>query len=426
MDAIFEFLFKYRALFFEQGEFTFGAPASTPALARSWLGVVAASAVATYTIARGRSVRGRPRHHGGPAGRAPGRCWSFASCSPRSVISSVVPQQNFVGVLIDDSQSDGARGRGRGEPRNGLRGGGLHAGRRASSSRAVSRSGSCSASSASPTSRRRFDDLERAHLVRRHAHQRRSPRSTPRARSCPVCRSPGSSSSLTARTTTIARSPESLVPLQASGDAGLHGRAWATSRSSRTSSWDGSSSRAHGPGGLDPHGRPGGDPERLRAAGACPSSSRTTRASSPRRPWSSARTGSPWSYASASSSSSNGPHRVRVPHPPAARRAGRAKQRPAHRLGRGPRETGRRSSTSRVSRASRGEVHAPRRRPDDENLQLVVLQRTAPEQVPTASPCPTAPSSSSASRPRGKSCTGTARSSSGASRRRSSPSISRT
>ena len=47
MDSIFEFLFKYRSLVFEQGDFVFAAPAST----RLWIGVVgvlAASAVAGY------------------------------------------------------------------------------------------------------------------------------------------------------------------------------------------------------------------------------------------------------------------------------------------------------------------------------------------------------------------------------------------
>ena len=46
MEGIFEFLFKYRPLVFEQGEFGFGAPASV----RTWLllaGLIAASTVAT-------------------------------------------------------------------------------------------------------------------------------------------------------------------------------------------------------------------------------------------------------------------------------------------------------------------------------------------------------------------------------------------
>lgn len=103
MDALFEFLFKYRDLAFEQGQFAFGAPGSF----RLWLGiagVVAASAVATYTIARGKSsVVDR-------AVMASLRVallglLVFCLMQPTLRISTVVPQQNFVGVLIDDSRS---------------------------------------------------------------------------------------------------------------------------------------------------------------------------------------------------------------------------------------------------------------------------------------------------------------------------------
>lgn len=103
MDAIFEFLFKYRSLVFEQGEFAFGAPASV----RLWLGVagvVAASAVATYTIARGRST---VADRGIMAGLRVALVGVLLFClmQPTLVLSTVVPQQNFVGVLIDDSRS---------------------------------------------------------------------------------------------------------------------------------------------------------------------------------------------------------------------------------------------------------------------------------------------------------------------------------
>lgn len=103
MEAIFEFLFKYRSLVFEQGEFAFGAPASV----RLWLGiagVVAASAVATYTIARGRST---VTDRGIMAGLRVALLGTLVFClmQPSLIISSVVPQQNFVGILIDDSRS---------------------------------------------------------------------------------------------------------------------------------------------------------------------------------------------------------------------------------------------------------------------------------------------------------------------------------
>lgn len=103
MDALFEFLFKYRTLAFEQGDFLFAAPASL----RLWLGVagvLAASAVATYTIARGRAT---VADRGVMAGLRVALIAVLVYClmQPTLVISTVVPQQNFVGVLIDDSRS---------------------------------------------------------------------------------------------------------------------------------------------------------------------------------------------------------------------------------------------------------------------------------------------------------------------------------
>ncbi|HUF75323.1 MAG TPA: hypothetical protein VMM35_03550, partial [Longimicrobiales bacterium] len=103
MEAIFEFLFKYRSIVFEQGEFAFGAPAST----RTFLGVaglLAASAIATYTIARGKST---VMDRGIMAGLRVALIAILVFClmQPTLTLSTVVPQQNFVGILIDDSRS---------------------------------------------------------------------------------------------------------------------------------------------------------------------------------------------------------------------------------------------------------------------------------------------------------------------------------
>jgi uncharacterized membrane protein len=103
MDGILEFLFKYRSIVFEQGEFSFGAPAST----RTFLGIaglVAASAIATYTIARGKST---VMDRGIMAGLRVALVAILVFClmQPTLTLSTVVPQQNFVGVLIDDSRS---------------------------------------------------------------------------------------------------------------------------------------------------------------------------------------------------------------------------------------------------------------------------------------------------------------------------------
>ena len=103
MDALFEFLFKYSPLVFEQGDFAFGAPSSV----RLWLGVagvVGASAVATYTIARGKSS---VMDRGIMAGLRVALLGVLVFClmQPALILSTVVPQQNFVGILIDDSRS---------------------------------------------------------------------------------------------------------------------------------------------------------------------------------------------------------------------------------------------------------------------------------------------------------------------------------
>lgn len=103
MERIFEFLFKYRPLVFEQGEFGFAAPGSV----RLWLavaGLVGAAAVASYTIARGKST---VPDRGVMAGLRVALFALLFVCllQPALTLSTVVPQQNFVGVLIDDSQS---------------------------------------------------------------------------------------------------------------------------------------------------------------------------------------------------------------------------------------------------------------------------------------------------------------------------------
>ncbi len=103
MEGLFELLFKYRQIVFEQGDFAFAAPASV----RTWLGiagVIGASAVATYTIARGKSTI---LDRGVMAGLRVALIAVLVFClmQPTLTLSTVVPQQNFVGVLLDDSRS---------------------------------------------------------------------------------------------------------------------------------------------------------------------------------------------------------------------------------------------------------------------------------------------------------------------------------
>jgi uncharacterized membrane protein len=103
MERIFEFFFKYRPLVFEQGEFTFAAPGTV----RLWLvaaGLLGAAAVASYTIARAKST---VVDRGIMAGLRVALFALLVFCllQPALMLSTVVPQQNFVGVLIDDSRS---------------------------------------------------------------------------------------------------------------------------------------------------------------------------------------------------------------------------------------------------------------------------------------------------------------------------------
>ncbi|MGD8319259.1 MAG: glutamine amidotransferase [Gemmatimonadota bacterium] len=103
MDGVFHFLFKYRPHVFGQGDFAFTAPERV----RVWLlvaGVVGAVAVATYTVARGKARRADRIVM---AGLRIALLGVVLACllQPSLILSTTVPQQNFVGVLVDDSRS---------------------------------------------------------------------------------------------------------------------------------------------------------------------------------------------------------------------------------------------------------------------------------------------------------------------------------
>jgi uncharacterized membrane protein len=103
VESLFSFLFKYRPLLFEQGDVVLQPP--LPVTLLLLLGV-AAAAVAAWTYAR-------PQAKARPADRA---ALAVARTSamlvlllsllkPSLVVSSIVPQQNYLGILIDDSRS---------------------------------------------------------------------------------------------------------------------------------------------------------------------------------------------------------------------------------------------------------------------------------------------------------------------------------
>ena len=102
-ESLFEFFFKYRPLIFQQGDF---------ALRASWLGLLAiavAGIAALVTFRTYAQVRGNSQ----PLDRtiltavriAALAVLVFCLLRPVLVLSSVVPQENFLGVLIDDSRS---------------------------------------------------------------------------------------------------------------------------------------------------------------------------------------------------------------------------------------------------------------------------------------------------------------------------------
>jgi uncharacterized membrane protein len=103
VQSIFEFLFKYRPLVFSEGRLVFAAPLPLLTL----LAVAAiVGAVAAWTYARvGGRATSRDRTVLASLRVAALAVLAFCLLRPTLVVSTVVPQQNFVGVLIDDSQS---------------------------------------------------------------------------------------------------------------------------------------------------------------------------------------------------------------------------------------------------------------------------------------------------------------------------------
>jgi uncharacterized membrane protein len=103
LEALFELLFKYRPTLFERGSLVLGVP--WPVL----VGLLALAVLLTPTLLRYTRARGRT----GPRDRLLLTALRagvlailvFSLCRPALVLSTVVPQQSFVGVLIDDSLS---------------------------------------------------------------------------------------------------------------------------------------------------------------------------------------------------------------------------------------------------------------------------------------------------------------------------------
>jgi len=103
MDSLFEFLFKYRPLLYEQGELTLAA--SWPVWSVVGIGaLIALVALVTYLPPRGTAGTSE---RGILAGLRFLALAVLVICllQPALVLSSTVDQRNFVAVLLDDSQS---------------------------------------------------------------------------------------------------------------------------------------------------------------------------------------------------------------------------------------------------------------------------------------------------------------------------------
>ena len=103
MSSLFEFLFKYRPVLFQEGDLSFMSPwpAMVVAGAVVLLGV---PAVLTYALARGRTGR-TDRWVLGTLRAALFLVLFLIVMQPALVLTSVVPQRNFLAVLVDDSRS---------------------------------------------------------------------------------------------------------------------------------------------------------------------------------------------------------------------------------------------------------------------------------------------------------------------------------
>jgi uncharacterized membrane protein len=103
MGWLFEFLFKYPRVVFEQGDFAFAASRSMT-LTVAAVAALAAVALVTY---RGISSEGPARERLVLVALRLGAIAVLVLClfRPMLVLKAAVPQQNFLGVIVDDSRS---------------------------------------------------------------------------------------------------------------------------------------------------------------------------------------------------------------------------------------------------------------------------------------------------------------------------------
>ncbi len=104
MSWLFNFLFKYPAYVFRQGDFTFAA-SRTSVLVLTLIAALAAASLITYRAIRSDTQHPRERAVLVALRLALLALLVFCLLRPSLILRAAVPQQNFLGVLIDDSRS---------------------------------------------------------------------------------------------------------------------------------------------------------------------------------------------------------------------------------------------------------------------------------------------------------------------------------
>ncbi len=101
LDSLFRLLFKYRLLVFQQGDFAFATSRLTLAAA------IVAALAGLFALATYRVSAARPRDRAVLVGLRAASLVVLVVClfRPTLVLKAAVPQQNFLGVLVDDSRS---------------------------------------------------------------------------------------------------------------------------------------------------------------------------------------------------------------------------------------------------------------------------------------------------------------------------------
>ncbi|MGH9310354.1 MAG: hypothetical protein ACRD1U_13335, partial [Vicinamibacterales bacterium] len=104
MDSVFQLLFKYRPVIFQQGEFRL-VPSTGSYIAAVLVVAAVAVTILTYRAARARGATGRHRVVLMSLRVATLALMLFCLFRPVLVVRAAVSQQNFLGVLVDDSRS---------------------------------------------------------------------------------------------------------------------------------------------------------------------------------------------------------------------------------------------------------------------------------------------------------------------------------